>query len=225
MRAATFVLLIFFSITASATIYKCPTASGKVEYSSKPCADGETVNIRPSATIMSQETMRDQPGGGQIHVGMTPSQVRSIWGAPRAVNATTDKSGLSEQWVYDRNGRTHYVYIRDDKVSSMSSHEEIGSGSRSTEPPSTAPAYKPTPTRREIEEQEREDKSGNRRFISQGMTQTRVRSDIGEPENKSYRTGIECWNYLPAHNDRQAHTSICFDGHGKVLTVDRTIER
>jgi hypothetical protein len=222
MRAATFVLLMLFSITASATIYKCPTASGKIEYSSRPCADGEMLEIKRSAGLSSPESMRMQPGGGQIEVGMTTDQVRAIWGEPESVTTRSGADGMEESWWYSKNDRRHLFLIKKGKVSSMSNHEPFGS--RSTSEPE-APVYKREPTIREREEQEREEKAGSRRYISQGMSQTRVRSDLGEPENKSFRAGLECWNYSPAPKDRQARTSVCFDRSGNVLTVDRTIER
>ncbi len=52
--------------------------------------------------------------------GMTPEHVRQSWGAPARVNSRIGSYGKREQWVYERDGATQYVYIDNGKVSSVS---------------------------------------------------------------------------------------------------------
>jgi len=154
MKHALFIFFALFAINASATVYKCPTPDGKIEYRSKPCAEGERLEIRESAVVRSEESVRLQPGGGQIQVGMTTRQVRSIWGEPETITTRTISDKITESWWYTKNERRHLLTIVDGAVSSMSNHEPFGSRSASASEQET-PVYKREPTIREREAQER----------------------------------------------------------------------
>src|SRR5207248_1596024 len=101
---------------------------------------------------------------GRIVVGQTPAQVEQTWGAPKARNIDTSKSGRSEQWVYDRPDGAGYVYFRDGIVSSYSTHVE-------REKALSEPARKPT--RAHLEAQERSEKAKERRFMINGSRLSR----------------------------------------------------
>ena len=69
---------------------------------------------------------------GDILIGMTTEQVVASIGKPVKINKTTDKDGVSEQWIYAgkirlsyRDNRTvkeyAYVYFRNGRVSSWQS--------------------------------------------------------------------------------------------------------
>lgn len=50
-------------------------------------------------------------------IGMTSEQVlSSTWGKPRDINRTTNKYGVSEQWVY---GSSRYIYLDDGIVTAI----------------------------------------------------------------------------------------------------------
>ena len=47
----------------------------------------------------------------QICLGMTESMVKESLGVPDHINTDTYSSGIHEQWIYNRNGDTTYVYF------------------------------------------------------------------------------------------------------------------
>jgi hypothetical protein len=53
-----------------------------------------------------------------VRIGMTPDDVihRSSWGKPRSINRTTNRYGVSEQWVY---GYGDYLYFENGKLSTI----------------------------------------------------------------------------------------------------------
>lgn len=76
----------------------------------------------------------------------------------------------------------------------------------------------------ELEARERAEKAGERRFVKKGAPSATLRARLGPPDEKQYESGGQCWIYLPAPEDTETLTRICF-ADGVVYEVKRTIER
>lgn len=72
--------------------------------------------------------------------------------------------------------------------------------------------------------------AGERRFISDGMSEGQVLMKIGKPDSESEDTGggakikEKTWIYFPAPGDSQTMTTLVIR-EGKVIKVSRTISR
>lgn len=227
MRRVAFVIaLAGLSVTASAAgVYRC-TEGGKSIYSDKPCPSSATASVAipvpssrgddPSASAINPQ---HESNMGRVVVGQTPVQVEMAWGKPRTKNIDTGSSGRTEQWVYERQDGTVYVYFRGGRVASYSQNQSVKPIAQESRPD-------PTPrfvSRAELEAQERADKAGERKFISVGTGSGRVLAKIGEPESKTFNGLTECWHYSPTKLDQQTVTSVCLDG-GRVYDVQRTVK-
>jgi tetratricopeptide (TPR) repeat protein len=69
---------------------------------------------------------KDIKDASSLKVGMSEAEVVGQIGAAKKKNRTTDKAGVSEQWVYDG----LYVYFAEGKVKSFQERPEDGSGNR-----------------------------------------------------------------------------------------------
>lgn len=77
-------------------------------------AQVEKETARLAARLEIDQKQRKKREG--ITLGMTASEVRaSSWGAPRDINRTINKWGVSEQWVYDGS----YVYFENGVVTAI----------------------------------------------------------------------------------------------------------
>lgn len=72
--------------------------------------------------------------------------------------------------------------------------------------------------------------AGERRFITDGMSEGQVLMKIGRPDSESEDTGggakvkEKTWIYFPAPGDAQTMTTLVIR-EGKVIRVDRRISR
>jgi hypothetical protein len=66
--------------------------------------------------------------------------------------------------------------------------------------------------------------AGERRYVSEGMSEGQVLARLGAPDLKSGRGRTMRWTYLPAPADRQTVTVLRFED-GQVVSVDRRILR
>jgi hypothetical protein len=46
---------------------------------------------------------------GELLIGMKKCAAMALWGKPLEVKQYTDKSGLTEQWVYDGNKKINFL--------------------------------------------------------------------------------------------------------------------
>ena len=221
MKAPLFLisLVLTASVAASAhaAVYKCTGANGKIEYGDSPCENAQAVDVGGN-TIKGNRA--DDPAASAVKIGMPKNQVRNLWGSPKETSLTSD----SEQWTYNRDGRTVLVFFDENgRVGQITNSSDSSPGASPAEESRNAA---PPPKSKEDEEaKEREDKAGNRRFISKNMSEGIVRSKIGEPEKIDWWNNLECWYYAPTSKDYQTRTRICFDGNGSVTTIDRMVER
>lgn len=208
--------------TAGADVYRC-TVDGRSVYSDRPCATGETRQVPvapgPSADASKAAYLQREASLGRVAVGQTARQVELAWGRPTSVNVDTRPSGKTEQWVYRKGDSDAYVYIENGIVSSMSTHSRDGSAV----PAIAAPRV---PTQEEREAAERQEKAGERKFVteSQRLSPGAVRAKLGEPNHKSYNGGAETWTYLPTNGDPQTITIVTFAG-GWMTSIDRRPHR
>lgn len=72
--------------------------------------------------------------------------------------------------------------------------------------------------------------AGERRFITEGMSEGQVLMKIGRPDSESEDSGggakvkEKTWIYFPAQGDQQTMTTLVIR-EGKVIRVSRTISR
>ncbi|MCL2871442.1 MAG: DUF4124 domain-containing protein [Betaproteobacteria bacterium] len=223
--------------TASAAVYKCTGADGKIEFSDKSCAGAES-----EAMNLQYNTFGD-PG---LSAGMTASQVRQTWGEPDTIKTSKKKKGAREEWRYQRDGYSQKVVLVDGRVTEISKQAAGGAMSHSTS--DSAPRLSKSPSTKASaaktsEASKRAEKVGERRFIRKGMSAGEVRSRIGtadsrEDGNCRERTKVnsqnqmktvrdlceKCWVYDPAEGDPQTQTQVCFQ-NSRVSSVKRTVIR
>jgi hypothetical protein len=218
--AITLALAAGLSSVATADVYRC-TEAGKTVYSDQPCqgAASATVSVPARSADPRVTSPQSEANMGRIAVGQTPLQVEMAWGRPKGRNIDTGAAGRTEQWVYDRQDGTAYVYFRGGLVSSVSVRSEA--------PGATAVAVPVTiqPTRDELSGNERAAKAAERRFIRDGMGSGDVLKRLGEPDSRSLAGLQECWYYAATRLDPQTNTTICFDLSGSVFNVDRRVAR
>ncbi|MEJ7667920.1 MAG: DUF4124 domain-containing protein [Casimicrobiaceae bacterium] len=224
MTAAACAVFVIGTTSAVGAVFKCTNAAGKTEYSDRPCASGESKSVAVPAPIPRDEqlsaNLQLEANMGRVVVGMSPQQVQQAWGTPKTINADVRASGKHEQWVYERNGSDHYVYLDNGKVRSFSSHT-------STLASTAAAAYQPAPSQRELDALERAEKAGERRHITNNsrLGRDQVEGRLGPPDNKAYRNGTEYWLYLPTPRDPQTRTVINFESSGRLIDIERTVQR
>jgi Domain of unknown function (DUF4124) len=210
----------------AAEVYRC-TTDGRVVYSDRPCSGPSTkIEIEQPLAPKSNEAQRlqNEANLGHVVVGMTAAQTEQAWGRPREISSENDKTGSIERWSYDRPSGTVILQFDGGKVSKISSVKSLS--------PAAAPAPAPTGqlTISEMEERERVDKGGERRFAHAGMTQAEVRGKLGPPSDRQVqntRMGVaDCWTYEPVRSDPQTLTTLCFSvDYLRVMYMERVVQR
>lgn len=147
--AMKFVLpLLLLSFAASAqTMFRCTDPDGTRLSFRSACPEGQISTkmprqvapkiAEPEPDFLSKAIAIGQAKQGQAYldranaannaiairsilVGMYANEVVRAWGRPDKVNATTNTSGKSEQWIYRRdNHYDRYVYLDNDVVRSF----------------------------------------------------------------------------------------------------------
>ena len=235
--AVVFLLWMLMVSAASAAVYKCTGADGKIEFSDQPCAGAES-----EAMNLQYNTIGDSGLGA----GMTASQVRQTWGEPDTIKTSKKKKGAREEWRYQRDGYTQKVVLVDGRVTEVSKQSSGGAVLKSTSdaaPRSSKSSSTKTSAAKTSAADKRAEKVGERRFIREGMSTGEVRSRIGSPDSredgscrewtkvnsknqmKTVRDLCEkCWVYDPAEGDPQTQTQVCFQ-NSRVSSVKRTVIR
>ena len=99
---------------------------------------GNAIRLNEGSHIANEqrESTPDSPRiiliGAEPQLGMTSSEVRSVWGEPKDIQRTTDTRGVSEMWVYERRviksteygptaeNKRAYVFFTNGRVTSVS---------------------------------------------------------------------------------------------------------
>ena len=137
-------------------ISKCTGVDGKVVFQDAPCmGKGETMNIRSAPAMASTagtpgtdwkakaaESDRRSEISAAIErreamIGMTLEQLQQAMGLPNRINTGDYQSGSKDQRIYDRNGRTWYVYTTGNAVTAVQTSATIGAASKPTNCPSS----------------------------------------------------------------------------------------
>jgi len=130
---------------------KC-TVNGKTVYQDTPChGGGEVIDARPNGAFGEaqppQRSRRQSPrdaddvpvnhqavlngmATGKPAVGMTENQLEIAMGRPHRINSGDYQGRQRDQLIYERDGVTYYVYVRDGVVSSVQRSE----GYRASQP-------------------------------------------------------------------------------------------
>lgn len=137
-------------------INKCTDAGGKTVFQDTPCADGrgQQIEVRPASSF-SSGAVAPGPSGqaaqaarkeiadtnrrfeitsaierGEPLIGMTSAELERALGQPDRVNAGNYGGVQKDQLIYERNGRTWYVYTRNGVVESIQNTASISGGNR-----------------------------------------------------------------------------------------------
>jgi hypothetical protein len=222
------VIVCLVSGTATAEIFRC-IVDGRVTYSDRPCGSAaakvqiESAAVPPKAA--EELTLQQEANLGHVVVGMTPQQVEQVWGRPAEIANEKDATGATDRWTYNRSGESTVVTFQAGKVAKIAKTHSLAP------PPRPAADQAPDVTISELEDREREQKAGERKWVRQGMTQEEVRGKLGPPwyrrvQSTLYTGPAECWTYPPALRDPQTRTILCFSlDDTRLMTIDRTIER
>jgi hypothetical protein len=212
---------------ATSEIFRC-TVDGRVVYSDHRCGDQSTkviIEVPPPAKADAARNLQEEANLGRVVVGMVPAQVEQAWGRPVEINTERDSTGTVERWIYKRTDETTAVHFQGGKVSKVTTAKSLA-------PPATAVAPEATGsfTVSELEDRERRDRAGERRFARAGMTQEEVRGKLGPPSDRRVTTtrfGIaDCWTYQPAPRDAQTVTTLCFSvDDARLVTIERSVQR
>jgi outer membrane protein assembly factor BamE (lipoprotein component of BamABCDE complex) len=210
---------------ASAEVYRC-TVDGRVIYTDQPCGNQGTkisIDSAPTPTIGESINLQNEANLGHIAIGMTPTQVRQAWGSPAEITTERDNAGATEYWTYNRAGETTRISFQNGAVSKIAQTQKLVSSTAAAEPASAL-------TVSQMEDQERFEKAGERRFMRPGMTQADVRGKLGPPSSRVVRPAsfgmADCWSYDPTPRDAQTLTILCFSVIDTLLvTIERTIQR
>lgn len=214
----------FVVATASAAdVYRC-VVNGRVTYADHPCGGKATqIDITPAHPALAdsaESKLQSEANAGRVLVGMSTRQVTQAWGKPFDVMTEKDAQGTHEQWAYTRSGENFAVRFDNGKVAKITQ--------RKMDAPAPTPA--PALTVSDMEEIERGDKAAERRFLREGMTQEAIRGRLGPPNDRRVlvtRFGLaDCWTYLPAKQDLQTQTVLCFSTvDTRLVTIERTVQR
>ncbi len=218
---------------SSADIYRC-TEGGKTIYSDKPCGGDMVKNPAPSAPVSTISPipidLQTEADAGRIAVGMTMKQVERAWGKPATTRMDEGAQGITERWTYIRDGEETEIFIRSGAVAMIGGPYAVAAKPLPPDEPLRMTAAEFEKQKALDEEQERLEKSGERRFVREGMTQDAVRERIGPPADTKVSSNLwgvgTYWIYPPTPDDPQTRTLIRFnrDG-GHVISVDRSVER
>ena len=133
-----FAVMATLSSTQALAVFKCAGAGGNVTYQETPCAEGGGRRIDAKSSTgqsVAASSLAAGPGKGQSAadynrivtamangepaIGMTREQLAHAMGNPHRANTGQYGERHHDQLIYERPGGTIYVYIRDDKVSSI----------------------------------------------------------------------------------------------------------
>lgn len=130
---------------ASAQIYRCPDAAGRTVIQQQPCTGGTKMEVKPAsgsdsaldaeaakeraASNASEQQILIAIGKRQPAIGMSEANLRMAMGNPLRINRGNYSGRTRDQWIYERQDATWYVYVRDGFVSSFQSQQAIASGS------------------------------------------------------------------------------------------------
>ena len=147
-------LLVPFS--AAWAVNKCTDADGKSVFQDAPClGKGTTLDIRsapgkkglaesPATDWKARAAELDKRSDIQAAVerreaviGMTLEQLQQAMGLPDRLNTGDYQSGSKDQRIYDRNGRTWYVYTAGNLVTAVQTSATVGAALRPTVCPSS----------------------------------------------------------------------------------------
>jgi hypothetical protein len=216
---------------ASADVYRC-TESGKTVYSDKPCVGDLTKVPIQSAPLpparAAPVNLQYEADMGRVALGMTTLQVEEAWGKAAETSRQKDGRVTTQRWTYIRNGDATDIFFQDGFVSEISGPGAVATSTPLPDEPPRSTAADPENQNWLDEEQERLEKSDERRFIRDGMTHEQVRHRIGPPaiiRVDGPEWGIAThWIYPPTPNDPQTTTDITFnhDG-GYVYSVRRVV--
>ncbi len=136
-------------------INKCTGPDGKVAFQDAPCpGKSEVLNIKantgPSQSSASPAVDWRAKGAesdrrSQIQaamerrepmVGMTTEQLVQAMGNPQKINTGDYQSGSRDQLIYERGGRTFYVYTAGNMVTAVQTSATVGGGARQVVCPS-----------------------------------------------------------------------------------------
>jgi len=212
---------------AAGQVFRC-VVDGRVVYTDKPCAKGVEVPIEGAARSAAPVAagvpdLQREANLGHVLVGMTARQVQSAWGTPIEKTVEQDAKASREEWSYERSGETVKVHFEAGVVGRISR-------TRATRRPLPDNVVPHQATVSELEDREREDKAGERRFLREGMSLDEVRGKLGPPSDRRFRatswgTG-DCWTYAPARRDPQTRTVVCFAVEdSRLVTIERILQR
>ena len=210
--------------SASADVYRC-VVDGRVTYADRPCAGASKVHIEaaPPPPVEGRANFQTEASMGRVVVGMPQTQVVQAWGKPKEVSTEKDDKGTTEHWTFVRGSETHDIAIQDGRVTRIISRPYT-----KPEPQAAQPAAQLTLS--ELEERERSERAGERKFIRNGTRQEEIRGKLGPPIERRVRATnlgmADCWEYPPTPKDYQTRTTVCYSlDEARVISVDRTIER
>lgn len=119
---------------ASAQVYKCPDASGRTLIQQLPCTGGTELDVKPAtggdnpanaraakrraAGDANSQAVLTAIGKRQPAIGMSEATLRTSMGSPTRINRGNYGGNTSDQWIYERDEGTWYVYVRDGVVGS-----------------------------------------------------------------------------------------------------------
>ena len=91
----------------------------------KPKSYPDTIIVIDSVTKVAHDYLLKHPSWDPVYclliakhsyqIGMNKEMMIAVMGKPLEVNRTVTRSGVHEQWVYDR---THYLYFDNDILTS-----------------------------------------------------------------------------------------------------------
>lgn len=146
---------LLLSFSPAWAINKCTGVDGKVAFQDAPCmGKGETLNIRsaPGKTGTAESPAPDWKAKAaesdkrseiyaaidrrEAVIGMTLEQLQQAKGLPSRLNTGDYQSGSKDQRIYDRNGRTWYVYTAGNLVTAVQTSATLGAAIKPTVCPS-----------------------------------------------------------------------------------------
>ena len=94
MKTLSLALILATACTAaSAQAYRWVDEKGKVHYGDRPPSNA-------SAYVPGTRSAKARESGGPINPGMTPDEVREVFGKPDDVRTVTSRMGQVQYWTY-----------------------------------------------------------------------------------------------------------------------------
>lgn len=120
---------------ARAQVYKCPDASGRTLIQQLPCTGGTQLDVKPAtggdnpanaraakrraAGDANSQAILTAIGKRQPAIGMSEETLRTSMGSPKRVNRGNYGGNTSDQWIYERDEGTWFVYVENGVVGSI----------------------------------------------------------------------------------------------------------